>query len=177
MRWVSCPVDVTQGGPTPRMGHIAAVVEGNGAWQESLLIFHGGLSEDKVALQDLGVLQLGCGSWLRPQPVKPGPPARSFHSGAALSSSLYIFGGHVWQRDTREIRKFNDLWRLDTVSETPVDIRTSLRSFWLRQGSKASHTLFSKTPQVVFAELGWRSCASWSHKPALQKELLSCKRK
>ncbi|KAK9841168.1 hypothetical protein WJX74_001325 [Apatococcus lobatus] len=98
------------------MGHVAVIVECAGTWQESLLIFHGGLSEDKVALQDMAVLQLGAGSWLRPQPVKPGPPARSFHCGAALSSSLYIFGGHVWHRDTREIRKFHDLWRLDTES-------------------------------------------------------------
>lgn len=97
------------------MGHVAVVVEGT--WGESLLVFHGGLSEDKVALQDMAVMQLGAGSWLRPQPVRPGPPARSFHCGAALASSFYIFGGHVWHRDTREIRKFHDLWRLDTVRE------------------------------------------------------------
>ena len=117
MRWTSCPVDVNEGAPKPRMGHVAVVVEST--WGESLLVFHGGLSEDKVALQDMAVMQLEAGSWLRPQPVRPGPPARSFHCGAALASSLYIFGGHVWHRDTREIRKFHDLWRLDTVREPP----------------------------------------------------------
>ena len=115
MKWAACPLDVGEGGPSARMGHVAAVVDSAGSWQEKLLIFHGGLSEDKMALQDMAVLQLGAGSWLRPQPVKPGPPARSFHCGAGLSNSLYICGGHVWHRETREIRKFNDLWRLDTV--------------------------------------------------------------
>ena len=117
MKWTSCPLDVSEGAPTARMGHVAVIVEGAGSWQESLLVFHGGLSEDKVALQDMAVMQLEAGAWLRPQPAKPGPPARSFHCGAALSSSLYIFGGHVWHRDTREIRKFQDLWRLDTVRQ------------------------------------------------------------
>ena len=103
------------------MGHVAAVLEGANGSEGSLLILHGGLSEDKVALQDLALLRIGSDSWFRPQHVKPGPPARSFHCGAALSSSLYIFGGHVWHRDTREIRKFSDLWRLDTVSPCLIE--------------------------------------------------------
>lgn len=98
------------------MGHTAVTVDATESWGEELLIIFGGLSEDKYALGDLKVLQARTVAWFHPEvPNSTSPPARAFHCGAAIRKKVYIFGGHVWVKQTRGLQKFDDFWCLDTV--------------------------------------------------------------
>ena len=98
------------------MGHTAVTVDATESWGEELLIIFGGLSEEKYALGDLRVLQARTVAWFHPEvPNSTSPPARAFHCGAAAGKKVYIFGGHVWVKQTRGLQKFDDFWCLDTV--------------------------------------------------------------
>lgn len=118
MRWIECSQDDFQNVPSPRMGHVALSVDARASWGEELLLVHGGLNEEKVALGDLHVLPCTGKSWFTPHEAAKGlaPPARAFHSGAVIGGKAYIFGGHVWLKDKKALHKFNDLWSLNTVS-------------------------------------------------------------
>ena len=76
----------------------------------------GGLSIEKHSLGDLAVLQIDSEAWFHPTTTNAGPPPRTFHSAAAVGESMYIFGGHTFQKDVKGLHKYNDLWRLNTVS-------------------------------------------------------------
>ena len=116
MRWLQCSATAFQSPPSARMGHIALVVDARESWGEELLIVHGGLSEDKYALDDFIVLQAASAAWFHPEAqTTKTPPARAFHCGATIGRRAYIFGGHVWVKEMRGLKKFNDLWCLDTV--------------------------------------------------------------
>ena len=98
------------------MGHTAVTVDATESWGEELLVIFGGLSEEKYALGDLKVLQARTVAWFHPEvPNSTSPPARAFHCGAAIGKKVYIFGGHVWVKQTRGRQKFDDFWSLDTV--------------------------------------------------------------
>ncbi|KAK9917644.1 hypothetical protein WJX75_006758 [Coccomyxa subellipsoidea] len=97
------------------MGHVAIVVDARESWGEEFMIVHGGLSEEKYAMDDLTVLQATSAAWFHPEvPNTIRPPSRAFHCGAAIGRKVYIFGGHVWVKAMRGLQKFNDLWTLDT---------------------------------------------------------------
>ncbi|EIE22836.1 galactose oxidase [Coccomyxa subellipsoidea C-169] len=97
------------------MGHVTTVVDARESWGEEFMIVHGGLSEEKYAMDDLTVLQATSAAWFHPEvPNTIRPPSRAFHCGAALGRKVYIFGGHVWVKAMRGLQKFNDLWTLDT---------------------------------------------------------------
>lgn len=76
----------------------------------------GGLNIEKQSLRDLAVLQVDSEAWFHPTTTTPGPPPRVFHCAAAQGGHMYIFGGHTFQKDVKGLHKYNDLWRLNTVS-------------------------------------------------------------
>ena len=116
MRWLQCSATAFQSPPSARMGHVTTVVDARESWGEEFMIVHGGLSEEKYAMDDLTVLQATSAAWFHPEvPNTIRPPSRAFHCGAALGRKVYIFGGHVWVKAMRGLQKFNDLWTLDTV--------------------------------------------------------------
>lgn len=59
MHWKPCTASAYQSPPSARVGHVALAVDAREAWGEELLLIHGGLSEEKHALGDLAVLQVG----------------------------------------------------------------------------------------------------------------------
>lgn len=77
--------------------------------------YAGGLSAEKRALDDIHIFQVQSQVWSSPTIANAGPAPRSFHAAAANKLKLFIFGGHVYQKD-RAVHKFGDLWCLDTVS-------------------------------------------------------------
>ena len=122
MRWLPCNSTAFQSPPSPRMGHTAVLVDATESWGEELLVIFGGLSEEKYALGDLKVLQARTVAWFHPEvPNSTSPPARAFHCGAAIGKKAYIFGGHVWVKQTRGLQKFDDFWCLDTVRSQEQD--------------------------------------------------------
>ena len=63
------------------------------------------------------MLEMGSGHWLEPAPASgSGPPARAFHCAAVVGGAMIIFGGHVYVKEKKGLQKFDDVWRLDTVS-------------------------------------------------------------
>ncbi len=103
MRWLQCSATAFQSPPSARMGHVTIVVDARGSWGEEFMIVHGGLSEEKYALDDLTVLQATSAAWFHPEvPNTVRPPSRAFHCGAAIGRKVYIFGGHVWVKEMRE---------------------------------------------------------------------------
>ena len=59
MHWKSCTASTYQSPPTARVGHVSLAVDAREAWGEELLLIIGGLSEDKQALGDVSVYQVG----------------------------------------------------------------------------------------------------------------------
>ena len=54
--------------------------------------------------------------WFRPSPASnSGPAARAFHAAAALGTTLFAHGGHVYVKEKKGLHKFDDLWALETV--------------------------------------------------------------
>ena len=78
----------------------------------------GGLGIEKHSLGDLAVLQIDSEAWFHPTTTNAGPPPRTFHCAAALGEHMYIFGGHTFQKDVKGLHKYNELWRLITVSDS-----------------------------------------------------------
>ena len=67
--------------------------------------------------RDVHVLEMGSGHWLEPAPASgSGPAARAFHCAAVVGGAMFIYGGHVYVKEKKGLQKFDDLWRLDTVS-------------------------------------------------------------
>ena len=97
------------------MGHIAIAVDAQGSWGTEVVVVHGGLSEGKYALDDVVVFQTESNAWSRPGISSSGPHARAFHCAAAVSTKLFVFGGHVWVKEKKGLQKFNDLWCLNAV--------------------------------------------------------------
>jgi host cell factor len=44
-----------------------------------------------------------------------GPAARAFHAAAAIGRRMYIFGGHVFVKQSHKLHQYCDTWCLDTV--------------------------------------------------------------
>ncbi len=54
--------------------------------------------------------------WFHPSPASnSGPAARAFHAAAALGTTLFAHGGHVYVKEKKGLHKFDDLWALETV--------------------------------------------------------------
>jgi hypothetical protein len=114
------------------MGHVAVCVDARESWGDELLIVHGGLGEDKIALGDLLVMPCSSNAWSVPREALNGahPPARAFHSSAVHGSRLYIFGGHVWVKEKKALHKFNDVWMLNTVEPSYIKKCTPSQYAW-----------------------------------------------
>lgn len=97
------------------MGHVAVAVDAKESWGDDIIVVHGGLSEGKYALGDVVVFQAEGNTWSRPNLPGSGPHARAFHCAAAVSTKVFLFGGHVWVKEKKGLQKFNDLWCLNTV--------------------------------------------------------------
>ena len=97
------------------MGHIAVAVDAKESWGDDILVIHGGLSEGKYALGDTFVFQTEGNTWSRPHMPAHAPHARAFHCAAAVSTKVFLFGGHLWVMEKKGLQKFNDLWCLNTV--------------------------------------------------------------
>lgn len=69
----------------------------------------------QYALGDVVVFQTEGRTWSRPQMPAHGPHSRAFHCAAAVSTKVFLFGGHVWVKEKKGLQKFNDLWCLNTV--------------------------------------------------------------
>ena len=54
----SCVLPLTYCTHRARIGHVALAVDASASWGEELLLIHGGLSEERLALSDLVVLQV-----------------------------------------------------------------------------------------------------------------------
>ena len=122
MRWTRCNVtapNVALDAPSARMGHIAVAVDAKESWGDDILVVHGGLSEGKYALGDVCVFQSEGNTWSRPQMPADGPQSRAFHCAAAVSTKVFLFGGHLWVKEKKGLQKFNDLWCLNTVCACP----------------------------------------------------------
>ncbi|KAL3155648.1 hypothetical protein ABBQ32_012681 [Trebouxia sp. C0010 RCD-2024] len=117
MRWTRCNVaapNAESNAPSARMGHIAVAVDAKESWGDDILVVHGGLSEGKYALGDVCVFQTEGNTWSRPQMPAEGPQSRAFHCAAAVSTKVFLFGGHLWVKEKKGLQKFNDLWCLNT---------------------------------------------------------------
>ena len=61
-------------------------------------------------------MEAGDAHWFRPSPASnSGPAARAFHAAAALGTTLFAHGGHVYVKEKKGLHKFDDLWALETV--------------------------------------------------------------
>ena len=72
MFWERCTAieQFGQSPPTARVGHVALAVDATASWGEEFLLIHGGLSDKKVPLGDLVVLQVSpCSLIICPLPV------------------------------------------------------------------------------------------------------------
>lgn len=76
-------------------------------WDQSTYVFGGRDGEGKN-LDDMYVYRADNG-W-DPKELPKGPPARSYHVGAAAKEGVFVFGG------CGEAGRLNDLWRFDTAS-------------------------------------------------------------
>jgi hypothetical protein len=116
MRWSQLDSSQAPG----RFGHTAVALEAGGG----TVVVYGGVSArpdagEHTALADVVVFDAESQRWSSPEVQGDGPGPRAFHTGCALGSCVYIFGGHVLSFDSEANKKkrnfYDDLWCLDTV--------------------------------------------------------------
>eukprot|EP01119_Soliformovum_irregulare_P001044 TRINITY_DN10789_c0_g1_i1.p1 TRINITY_DN10789_c0_g1~~TRINITY_DN10789_c0_g1_i1.p1 ORF type:complete len:464 (+),score=54.88 TRINITY_DN10789_c0_g1_i1:65-1456(+) len=112
--------------PIPRTNHAAAAVG------DKMYIYGGNYTpvgtadEEYTVLGDLFVLNTTTMTWSEPTTYGTHPGPRTAHTLLAVGSTLYLFGGGIWQpKPDRWIKKFNDIYHFDTKRMLWTKIRTS----------------------------------------------------
>ena len=89
MFWERCTaIEQFQSPPAARVGHVALAVDASASWGEEFLLIHGGLSEKKVPLSDLVVLQVSSQSATGHAAPIPASLSRIKHRQASIAPDV-----------------------------------------------------------------------------------------